>query len=185
MDREIRSLGAVSAGGESSYTLSYWVILKRKFGVPRNSFVHPKKKKKNQWEFSTWIILWYRLQENPCWIICFPKATFKVQISSPEQIPTARTNRTAKTLTFASMWLPSFLDSRTFSERGTPEVAGSVCCTMATSEISGGWVITPRCEPDGLLNLLHSNGLQKFCPSQKLVMGIFLRQEEKAEGQRK
>lgn len=46
MDREIRSLGAVGAGGESSYTLSYWVILKRKFGVPRNSFVHPKKKKK-------------------------------------------------------------------------------------------------------------------------------------------
>lgn len=101
MDREIRSLGAVGAGGESSHTLSYWVILKRKFGVPRNSFVHPK----NQWEFSTWIILWCRLQENPCWIICFPKATFKVQISSPEQIPTARTNRTAKTLTFASMWL--------------------------------------------------------------------------------
>lgn len=48
MDREIRSLGAVGAGGESSYTLSYWVILKRKFGVPRNSFVHPKKKKINE-----------------------------------------------------------------------------------------------------------------------------------------
>lgn len=91
----------------------------------------------------------------------------------------------AKTLTFASMWLSSFLASRTFSERGTPEAAGSGCCTMATSEISGGWVVTTRCEPGGLLNLLHSNGLQKFCPGQTLVMGIFLRQEEEAEGQRK
>lgn len=184
MDREIRSLGAVSAGGESSYTLSYWVILKRKFGVPRNSFVHPKKKKINE-NFPLGLFCDADYKKIHAGLFAFQRPLSKYRFRVQNKYPQRRTNRTAKTLTFASMWLPSFLDSRTFSERGTPEVAGSVCCTMATSEISGGWVITPRCEPDGLLNLLHSNGLQKFCPSQKLVMGIFLRQEEKAEGQRK
>lgn len=79
-----------------------------------------------------------------------------------------------------------FLSSITYSKRGTPEVvAGSGGCTIVSSEISRRWVVTPRCDPGGLLNLFHSNGLEKFCHSQTLVIGIFLKQEEEAEGQRK
>lgn len=59
--------------------------------------------------------------------------------------------------------MASFLSCLTYSKRGTPEVlVGSGGCPTVSSEISGKWAVTPRCEPGGLLNLFHSNGLEKF-----------------------
>lgn len=170
---------------QKQYTLSNWVISKRKFGVPRNSFVHPKKKK-NQWEFSTCLgkIIWDAdYKKIHAEIICFPKATFKVQISSPEQINTHSVNeQTGRLRLWGLLPYGFFLCSLTGSKRGAQRWWQALeAGALDPARLLEGRLLHPNANLLGFLNLFHSNGLERFCHSQTLVMGIFLRQEEEAK----
>lgn len=157
-DRLFRSSGRRR---RKQHTLSYWVISKRKFGVPRNSFVHPKKKKKINENFPLGRGRLFCAADNKkiqADLFAFQRPLSKYRFQVQNKYPHCeQTGWLRRYLTFAFI-MAFFLSSLTCSKRRAP-AAGSGSCTFASSEISGRWVVTPRCEPGGL------------CHSQTVAIG--------------